>query len=244
MSVFLKATWQNLIQIVYSAPIEAVQAYLPDGLIPQIFEGKAHIILSALEFRQTKVKGLKIPFHVHFPEINLRIPVLKGDLPGVFFLKQFVPKHCIALVAKRIYHEAYEAYPIQFQVRHTPGADEGASLIDCHCKLWKKEETLEIQVYADEPENYTPFDEHQTLELSDEPPEYITGFGTNDKQEIIEYRIEHRNQDFFEVREWSILGDLRNIFENCIPEGISEVPIHVSFSHGQAVRITQPAISV
>jgi hypothetical protein len=243
MSVFLKATWQNLIQLVYTAPIDEVQTLLPEGLTPEIFDGKAHIILSALEFRQTRVKGLKIPFHVHFPEINLRIPVRKQGVTGVYFLRQYVPKHCIAVVAKRIYHEAYEAYPMEFLVQHVPDADEGTSIMECHCKLWKKEDTLDIQVYAVEPENYIPVDENHPPEPAVGDADFITGFGTNDKQEIIEYRIEHRKQEFFEVREWSIRGDLTKIFDDCIPKGISEMPIHVSFSHGQAVKITQPIMS-
>jgi uncharacterized protein YqjF (DUF2071 family) len=101
MSVFLKATFQNLLQFEYSVPVESIASLLPTGLVPETKNGKAILILTALEFRETKVKGLKIPFHVNFPEIHLKTIVRKGEQTGVFFIRQFVPKHCIAVVARR-----------------------------------------------------------------------------------------------------------------------------------------------
>ena len=70
----------------------------------------------AFDFLNTKVKGIKIPFHVNFPEINLRYYIKHKGERGVMFWKELVPKHCIALVAKRVYNEPYEAAPMTSKI--------------------------------------------------------------------------------------------------------------------------------
>jgi hypothetical protein len=237
MSVFLKATFQNLLQFVYSVPAEAIQALLPPGLEPELKEGKAQLILSALEFKQTKVKGLKIPFHVNFPEMHLKTLVRKGDQTGAFFIRQFVPKHCIAVVARRIYHEPYESFPLEFSIQSLPGAEEGTTLQELTCKLWKKDKTVEIRAFIDgsaaeisESEDY----------FENLPPEIFTGFGKNDKGEVSTYTMEQKALKAVRIQEWSMTGDLNGIFEDCLPSGFPEQPDEVLFIQGQAVRITQP----
>jgi len=241
MSVFLKATWQNLIQIIYLVDAEQIRKFLPDELEVELFQGKAQLILSALEFRQTRVKGLKIPFHVNFPELNLRVKVLKDQVPGVFFLRQYVPKHCIAVVARRIYNEPYESFPMEFEVNHIPGTDEDMPLLECTCKIWKKEHTLVVKVFAEENMEMNPAQTSPDTETYDSSDaDIITGFGQNEKFEIIQYTIEQKKRSFLPVKEWSIVGDIGKIFDDILPEGLIHEPAEVQFSYGQVVRITQP----
>lgn len=243
MSVFLKATWQNLIQLIYTVPADAFREILPAELEPELIDGKAILMLSAMEFRQTRVKGLKIPFHVNFPEINLRVRVLHNGVPGVFFLRQFVPKHCIAVVARRIYNEPYESFPLEFTTRVLPGTDEDSTLQELSCKLWRKDKTLEIRIYADdEQENLsTETDAEREQEVFETlNAEILNGFGLNDKGSLITYTIEQKALELMPVREWSVTGDVQSIFEDCLPFSLPEIPDEVWFSKGQSVRITQP----
>lgn len=238
MSVFLKATFQNLLQLVYAVPPEQIQALLPAGLEPMLVEGKAQLILSALEFRQTRVKGLKIPFHVNFPEVHLKTMVRHDGQTGVFFIRQFVPKHCIAVVARRIYHEPYEAYPIEFSLQPIPGPEEGTTIRELNCRIWKKEHSVTIRAYVDSPHTETePLQEEWVESLN---PELLTGFGRNDKGELTTYTMEQKALQAHRVSEWSLTGDLNEIFRDCLPEGFPEYPVEVLFIQGQAVRITQP----
>jgi len=114
MNVFLTAEWRNLINLTYEIDPDLLKDYLPDNIEPDILpNGKAHVSLVAFDFLDTRVKGLKIPFHINFPEINLRCYVkYKGQI-GVVFIKEFVPKHCIALVANKIYNEPYFSIPMK-----------------------------------------------------------------------------------------------------------------------------------
>lgn len=239
MSVFLKATFQNLLQFEYSVPVESIASLLPDGLVPETKNGKAILILSALEFRETKVKGLKIPFHVNFPEIHLKTMVRKGEQTGVFFIRQFVPKHCIAVVARRIYHEPYESFPIQFSLESKPGTEEGSTLQELSCKLWKKDDQVEIKAFV---EAFPTSEEDSSPEQAFEslPPEILIGFGKNEKGEVSTYTMEQKALKAIEVNEWSIIGQLDGIFSDCFPAGFPEAPDEVLFIQGQAVKITQP----
>lgn len=67
-------------------------------------------------FVNTKVKGLKIPFHINFEEVNLRFYVRYNDKGewkrGVVFIKEIVPKPALAFIANTIYKENYETMPM------------------------------------------------------------------------------------------------------------------------------------
>lgn len=91
-NIFLKARWHDLLLITYDIDPELLNEHLPPGLEPDTREGRAFISLVAFDFLNTRVKGLKFPFHVNFPEINLRIYVKNNDRRGVVFIKEFVPR--------------------------------------------------------------------------------------------------------------------------------------------------------
>src|SRR6478672_10310058 len=74
--------------------------------------GDTYVSLVAFLFADTRVLGVKIPFHVTFEELNLRFYVrrtLGSEVRrGVVFIKEIVPRPAIALVARLAYSEPYE----------------------------------------------------------------------------------------------------------------------------------------
>src|SRR5690606_35895382 len=64
----------------------------------------------------TRVKGIKVPLHVNFEEVNLRFYVRYKDNDewkrGVVFIKEIVPKRMLTLVANTIYIENYKTLPM------------------------------------------------------------------------------------------------------------------------------------
>ena len=65
----------------------------------------------------TKVLGIKIPYHINFEEVNLRFYVKRLEnnewKRGVVFIKEIVPKKLISFVANTIYKENYQALPMK-----------------------------------------------------------------------------------------------------------------------------------
>lgn len=105
---FLTAHWENLILISYRIPKEVLLPYVPMGTELESFEGDYFVSLVGFMFKNTKVRGLKLPNHINFEEVNLRFYVVdKQGERGVVFIKEIVPKWIIKEVANRIYKEHY-----------------------------------------------------------------------------------------------------------------------------------------
>ena len=116
MSTFLTAEWRKLIMAQYEVAPEVLAPYLPGGLEIDLYQGRCFVSLVAFLFDKVRVKGLAVPGHTSFEEINLRFYVRRREddgsvRRGVVFVREFVPRWAIAWVAKRFYEEPYVAVP-------------------------------------------------------------------------------------------------------------------------------------
>lgn len=177
---FLTATWQHLINVTYAVDEALLKPHLPPGLTLDKRHGRAFVSLVAFDFLDTRVKGLPIPFHINFPEINLRFYVRNGDERGVVFLKELVPRYCIALVAKRIYNEPYEVAKMRSTVKR-----HAQHLAVEHVFRYKgRRHRLAVRAKN---ETFVPGEasvEHFFKEHS-------WGFGQTHKGQLLRYRVEH-----------------------------------------------------
>ncbi|MEO1434603.1 MAG: DUF2071 domain-containing protein [Bacteroidota bacterium] len=227
MAPFLTAVWQNLILITYHLDPDFLADQLPAGLEPDIRDGRAFCSLVAFEFCHTRLKGIPIPFHLNFPEINFRVYVRKGKKRGVYFIKELVPKYCIAAVARRVYNEPYESIPMTVKVKEEAG-----------------QRIVRHDWYYDQQHYFLEF----TGELKPALPsndstdhffkEHEWGFGVNHKGQLMEYQVTHP--------EWHVFP-LKTRFEKSIQFGAiygsewaflnDQVPYHLAFAEGSAVAV-------
>ena len=116
---FLKAEWRKLILLNYEVPEEVLLPYLPYGTELDKWDRKCLVSLVGFKFVNTRMLGIKIPFHINFEEANLRFYVKRienGELKrGVVFIKEIVPKFAISTVANLLYHENYETMPMRHE---------------------------------------------------------------------------------------------------------------------------------
>ncbi len=127
---FLTAEWRHLVMANFAVDPAILAPLVPAGTILDAFEGTTYASVVAFRFLDTKVRGIPIPFHRDFEEINLRFYVRRehpeGARRGVVFVREVVPKTAIAFVARRIYHEPYIALPTRSEVElpteHRPGS--------------------------------------------------------------------------------------------------------------------------
>jgi uncharacterized protein YqjF (DUF2071 family) len=124
---FLTAEWRHLVMLNYQVPRELLLPYVPAGLELDEFRGESFVSIVGFEFLNTRLRGLPIPGHQHFPEVNLRLYVRRevaGEVRrGVIFIREIVPRWAVATVARWIYNEPYRAVPMRHSVR--PAADRG-----------------------------------------------------------------------------------------------------------------------
>lgn len=114
---FLSAEWRNLLMINFQADPAVLQRYVPYRTELDTWNDTHYVSLVGFMFKNTKVRGLSIPFHRHFEEVNLRFYVrYKSGAEwkrGVVFIKELVPKHAITFVANTIYKEKYATHPMR-----------------------------------------------------------------------------------------------------------------------------------
>src|SRR5580765_5766198 len=93
---------------------------VPSGTELDAWNGRTFVSVVALRFLGARVRGMAIPGHRDFEELNLRFYVRRkapeGWRRGVVFVKEIVPRRAIAWLARAIYNENYFALPMRHRV--------------------------------------------------------------------------------------------------------------------------------
>ncbi|NJL15558.1 MAG: DUF2071 domain-containing protein [Microscillaceae bacterium] len=116
---FLKAEWRKLLLCNYALDPAVLQPYLPAHTTLDLWQNTCYVSLVGFMFCHTRVLGLRIPFHIHFEEVNLRFYV-RHEKPGeirrgVVFIREIVPRPALSWVANTLYGEHYLTRPMRHQ---------------------------------------------------------------------------------------------------------------------------------
>lgn len=189
---FLKAEWKNLALFNYEVDAQILEKYLPAGTEIDIWNNKCYVSLVGFMFKNTKVLGLKVPFHINFEEVNLRFYVKRFEngewKRGVVFIKEIVPKKAITFIANTLYQEHYETQ----KMRHEIIENENSNSFIYQWKNDKEWNTIEIETKKDK----------SKIEIDSEA-EFITehffGYTKIDEETTFEYEVTHPRWEQFEV---------------------------------------------
>ena len=125
---FLTAEWRHLAMLNYKVDPQVLEPLVPAGTQLDLFEGECYASVVGFLFQQTRVRGVPIPWHRHFEEVNLRFYVYRetaGEVRrGVAFVRELVPRRAVALVANLLYDEKYATVPMSHRITG-PGAANG-----------------------------------------------------------------------------------------------------------------------
>lgn len=114
---FLNAEWRKLAVANYVISPSVLLKYIPAGTELDIWENKCFVSLIGFMFLDTKLLGVRIPFHTNFEEVNLRFYVKRFEnntwKRGAVFIKEIVPKPALTFIANTIYNEHYETLPMR-----------------------------------------------------------------------------------------------------------------------------------
>lgn len=223
--VFLTAKWHDLVLITYDVDPEMLLPHIPPGLVPDTINDRAFVSLVAFDFLDTKVKGIKIPFHVNFPEINLRLYVKNKEKRGVVFIREFVPKAVIPLIANTLFNENYKAIKMISSV-----CKNGAIFLNHTINLYGKK--YEINLEADN-KPYMP-----TVDSTEHFfKEHEWGFGTSRDGKPLRYKVEHPFWDIFPVRKFQHNFDFGAIYGKKWDFLNEKEPYNVTFAVGSDVKV-------
>lgn len=224
-NVFLTARWENLVLITYKVEPELLSLNMPPGLEADTIDGSAFISLVAFDFLDTKVKGIKFPFHVNFPEINLRFYVKNREKRGVVFIKEFVPKTLIPLIANKLYNENYECVPMKTSLEKN-----GRILLNHTITLVKKEYQINIEA---ENKPYQP----ATDSIEHFFKEHEWGFGTSGQNRLLSYRVEHPFWEIYPVKKFEHNFNFGEIYGKRWAILDNNSPFNVTFAKGSEIKV-------
>ncbi len=190
---FLSARWSNLFLATYAVPEEMLFPRVPPGLELDRRDGHGFVSLVAFDFLETKVLGIPWPGFREFPELNLRFYVRHGDQRGVMFIREFVPKSFVALMARMLYNEPYASATMSSTIH-----EDERELTAVHRLDW-----------AGRTHTITATGTKPAVRPSRESAEHFFkehewGFGTTRKGKTTRYRVEHPTWDVYPLRSYEI----------------------------------------
>jgi uncharacterized protein YqjF (DUF2071 family) len=107
--------------VTYDVDPAVLRPLLPPGCELDMRDDRAFVSFVMFDFLQTRIKGIRWPGHVNFPEINLRFYICHAGQRGVCFVRELVPKRLIAWIARTIYNEPYVATAMQSEISQCDG---------------------------------------------------------------------------------------------------------------------------
>lgn len=165
---------------------EILKKYVPAGTELDLWQGKCYVSLIGFTFKDVRLLGVKIPFHVNFEEVNLRFYVKRFEKNawkrGVVFIKEIVPKPALTIVANTLYKENYETLPM----RHR--REESTDNITVEYQWMKKREWQSFKVVA--ALEQTPIVENSETEFI---TEHYWGYAKVSETVTNEYEVKHPN---------------------------------------------------
>ena len=203
-STFLSAEWRKLAIANYAVDHKILLKHLPAKTEIDLWNNTCYVSLVGFMFLNTKIKGLKIPFHSNFEEVNLRFYVRYNDngnwKRGGVFIKEFVPKPALTFVANTVYKENYETLPMKHSWE-TAGSYLKVSY------SWKKEKWHTLETIAS----------NSSISISEgSEEEFITehfwGYTKISDTKTSEYAVEHPRWQVYPVHEFSVMVDFGFIY--------------------------------
>jgi uncharacterized protein YqjF (DUF2071 family) len=226
---FLSAKWTNLILVSYEVDPALLKPFLPGNTEIDFFEGKAYVSLVAFQFRQTRIYHVPIPFHINFPEVNLRFYAKANGKRGAIFLRELVPLRLVSSVARSVYNEPYYYCPMSEEATETPTTIAGKYSLE------KNGQSSFVRVLArNEPFTPTPGSLEHFLK------EHCRGYGQTKNGETLVYNVAHQVWRVFPILEFEQnirYGDLYGTEWKFLEHS---KPANVAFAEGSKVQVFNP----
>lgn len=233
--VFLTAEWVNLVLLNYTVPTELLEPLVPKGTELHLLRGEAYVSVVGFMFANTRVRGIAIPFHRTFEEVNLRFYVNRRvdgqERHAVTFIRELVPRVAIAMVARLAYNEPYLHVSMSHRLELNPakprlaeyrwgfdGAETGAVVGDALGRT---------EVPADDSDEAFMTQRHW-------------GYTRQRDGSTVEYHVAHPVWRVGRIERGLIEGDTTRVFGAKFAEILAGPPRSSFFADGSAVSVHDP----
>ena len=233
-AIFLTAQWEYLVMLNYPVPPEILIPYLPKGTELDLFQGKALVSVVGFLFNNTKVFGIRWPFHTNFEEVNLRFYVKRFNgkewKRGVAFISEIVPKHMIAWMANTLYNEHYSRMPMKHQ------AHLENDFVQLNYEWQNKLQWNSLKVKAlNRP---SPIEAYSAEEFIFE---HYWGYNQLNKNTLIEYGVEHPSWEVYPVTYYELNADIARLYGTEFVPYLLKEPHSIMLARGSSLTIRKPS---
>jgi len=230
MQTFLTAKWKNLLMLNYTVEASILKPYLPAGTELDYFNGNCYASIVGFMFQDTKLKGIPVPFHRTFEEINLRFYVRFKDgnewKRGVVFIKEIVPKKMITVVANFLYGEKYYHMPMKNTLIET------RDFYEVKYEWFFNHEWNYLQATAEKPTNpVTAGSEEEFI------TEHYWGYSKINNNSTSEYRVNHPKWNVHRLLSFDLHCNIGKLYGKEFIEPLSKQPSSVLLAQGSDISV-------
>ena len=238
---FLEAEWRKLVMAQYCVDPDVLVPWLPSGVELDFFDARVadrakkdrrcYVSLVGFLFDRVRVKGVGVPLHRCFEEINLRFYVARTERDGtrkrgVIFVREFVRRAAISLTARWLYEEPYETLPTRRSIR----LDADALRV---CYEWRHKGQWQRLAVDAEP-NPQPIAEGSEEEFV---TEHYWGYTKRSRGRTSEYRVEHPRWKVYPVRNFEVKADFGAMYGEAFAALNGQRPASVLLAEGSEVTV-------
>lgn len=232
--VFLTAEWRRLLMINYEIDPAILQRRVPRGTELDTFDGRTYVSLVGFRFLQTRVRGLSIPGHQDFDEVNLRFyvrrPHPEGARRGVVFIKEIVPRPAIALVARWVYNENYVSHPMRHAFEPPFASDHALESASYAWEFQGRWQTLSVRV-SGPPKPLMPGSEAEFI------AEHYWGYARQRNGATLEYEVEHPSWNAWNAADCRVDLDAAAVYGAEFAAALAGPPASAFVADGSPVTV-------
>ncbi len=235
----LSASWRDIVAVTWRVDPVLFRHLLADRTELDKWEGDALVSLVALHSRATRLLGVRVPFHVDFPDLSLRVCV-RRKMPdgtwrrGVTILQGMVPRAAIAYGARSLHGLPYVAPPMRrAAVPEAPldGRSPGATRSLVY--EWRRAGEWErIIALVNSPAHPTRYD---SVERFISERDWI--YSCRPGKPTLEFQLEHSALNISLTAECIIEADIESLFGARFAEALNEPPISTFVADGSTVAV-------
>jgi hypothetical protein len=229
-SPFLTANWQWLAMLNFEIDPAALRPFVPAGTELDPRDGKTYVSMVGFMFDNTRLRGIPVPYHTRFEEVNFRFYVRRNvgneTRRGVVFIKELVPRRAIAWTARYFYNENYVAVPMA----HRNERYGSVRKVAYEWKLGGQTHWLSVRT-----EGGWHLAEENSLE------EYITehywGYVRQRHGATIEYQVEHPRWQVAPANEVEFSCDVAAQYGKTFAPFLAATPASAFLAEGSKVKV-------
>lgn len=216
----------------WECPAAWLAPRVPAGCVLDTFQGAHLVSLVGFLFRDTRVRGVRVPLHHTFEEVNLRFYVTRTTAEGevrraVVFVRELVPRHAISIIARVAYNEPYKTVPMEHAIELDPATGGSVRYGWRHGReRFALEGAVRGPALASAPGSEAEF-----------ITEHYWGYTRERRGGTSEYQVEHPRWDVWDVPGAMFAGDGTRLYGDDFAGLLATPPRSAFLAVGSAVEV-------